>query len=59
MILSMAIWHAGNIVSNICSGLLAAAILTTMDGIAGLWAWQWFILLEGKFSPSPQILTLD
>jgi len=46
--LRMAVWHAGNIASNIFSGLLAAGILTTMDGIANLRAWQWFVLLEGK-----------
>lgn len=46
----MAIWHAGNIVSNIFSSLLAAGILTNMEGIAGLRAWQWFILLEGIVS---------
>jgi hypothetical protein len=44
----MAIWHAGNIVSNVFSGLLAAAILTNMDNIVPqLHAWQWFILIEG------------
>jgi MFS family permease len=48
----MAVWHAGNIASNIFSGLLAAGILTTMDGIANLRAWQWFVLLEGKISES-------
>lgn len=36
----MSIWHAGNIISNVISGLLAAAILTTMEGISGLHAWQ-------------------
>ncbi|KAL4738808.1 major facilitator superfamily domain-containing protein [Aspergillus similis] len=48
--LRMGIWHAGNIISNVFSGLLAAAILTNMDGIARLRAWQWFILLEGIVS---------
>lgn len=38
--LRMSIWHAGNIISNVISGLLAAAILTTMEGIRGLHAWQ-------------------
>lgn len=38
--LRMAIWHAGNIVSNVISGLLAAAILTNMKGIGGLTSWQ-------------------
>ncbi|KAL4916123.1 major facilitator superfamily domain-containing protein [Aspergillus aurantiobrunneus] len=48
--LRMGIWHAGNIISNVFSGLLAAAILTNMDGVAKLRAWQWFILLEGIVS---------
>jgi MFS family permease len=38
--LRMAVWHAGNIISNVISGLLAAAILTNMEGIADLRAWQ-------------------
>lgn len=46
----MGIWHAGNIISNVFSGLLAAAVLTNMDGISGLHAWQWFFLLEGMVS---------
>lgn len=48
--LRMGIWHAGNIISNVFSGLLAAGILTNMDGIAKLTAWQWFLLLEGIVS---------
>lgn len=45
--LRMSIWHAGNIISNVISGLLAAGILTQMKNTAGLSAWQWFILIEG------------
>ncbi|KAJ3533567.1 hypothetical protein NM208_g7928 [Fusarium decemcellulare] len=48
--LRMAIWHAGNTISNIISGFLAAGILEHMDGIAGLHAWQWFFLIEGIVS---------
>jgi MFS family permease len=48
--LRMGIWHAGNIISNVISGLLAAGILTTMDNIAGLHAWQWFFFIEGAVS---------
>jgi len=48
--LRMGIWHAGNIISNVISGLLAAGILTTMDNIAGLHAWQWFFFIEGGVS---------
>ncbi len=43
----MAIWHAGNTVSNIISGFLAAGILEHMNGTAGLRSWQWFFLIEG------------
>lgn len=48
--LRMGIWHAGNIISNVCSGLLATAILTNMDYIGGLHAWQWFFIIEGAVS---------
>lgn len=44
----MGIWHAGNIVSNIISGFLAAGILENMDNIVGLHSWQWFFLIEGE-----------
>jgi MFS family permease len=46
----MAIWHAGNTISNIISGFLAAGILENMDNVAGLHAWQWFFLIEGIVS---------
>ncbi|KIL86323.1 hypothetical protein FAVG1_10152 [Fusarium avenaceum] len=45
--LRMAIWHAGNICSNIFSGLLAAGSLENMNGLAGMRAWQWFVIIEG------------
>ena len=48
--LRMGIWHAGNTISQAISGLLAAGILTNMDYLAGLRAWQWFLLLEGIVS---------
>jgi hypothetical protein len=34
----MAIWHAGNTISKILSGSLAADILTNMDDVLGLHA---------------------
>lgn len=46
--LRMGIWHAGNTISQAISGLLAAGILTNMDNVANLRAWQWFLLLEGE-----------
>ncbi|CCF46049.1 major facilitator superfamily transporter [Colletotrichum higginsianum] len=48
--LRMGIWHAGNTISQAISGLLAAGVLQNMDNIAGLAAWQWFLLLEGIVS---------
>ncbi|KXH57375.1 major facilitator superfamily transporter [Colletotrichum salicis] len=48
--LRMAIWHAGNTISNLISGFLAAEILTTMGGVSGLYSWQWFFLIEGIIS---------
>jgi len=46
----MAVWHAGNTISNIISGFLAAGILHHMGGIAGLHSHQWFFLIEGAIS---------
>jgi hypothetical protein len=46
----MAIWHAGNTISNIISGFLAAGILEHMGGVSGLRSWQWFFLIEGAAS---------
>lgn len=48
--LRMGIWHAGNTISQAISGLLAAGILQNMDDVAGLSAWQWFLLLEGSLT---------
>ncbi|KAH6615906.1 major facilitator superfamily domain-containing protein [Chaetomium sp. MPI-SDFR-AT-0129] len=45
----MAVWHAGNTISNILSGFLAAGILT-MKGTLGLHSWQWFFIIEGAAS---------
>ncbi|KAM0468802.1 hypothetical protein ACHAP7_010486 [Fusarium lateritium] len=48
--LRMGIWHAGNTISQALSDLLAAGILTNMEGVADLRAWKWFLLLEGAVS---------
>lgn len=45
--LRMGIWHAGNTISQALSGLLAAGILSNMEGVANIRAWKWFLLLEG------------
>ncbi|KAG8670896.1 hypothetical protein FPOAC2_04203 [Fusarium poae] len=48
--LRMGIWHAGNTISQAISGLLAAGILTNMEGVANIRAWKWFLLIEGAVS---------
>ncbi|KAI0206138.1 major facilitator superfamily transporter [Astrocystis sublimbata] len=45
--LRMRIWYAGNIVSTVVSGLLAAG---NLQGVGGLASWRWFFLLEGAAS---------
>lgn len=45
--LRMGIWHAGVIISNLFSGLLAACSLTNMDDIGGSHASQWLLLFGG------------
>lgn len=37
----MALWHGAQCISNVFGGPLAAGILETMEGVAGLRAWQW------------------
>ena len=46
----MALWHGAQTIANVAGGPLAAGILENMDGIAGMKAWQWFLLIEGIFS---------
>lgn len=36
--------------SNVLGGPLAAGILETMEGVRGMRAWQWFMLIEGAMS---------
>ncbi|GKT85510.1 major facilitator superfamily transporter [Colletotrichum tofieldiae] len=43
-------WYTKHESLSAISGLLAAGILQNMDNIAGLSAWQWFLLLEGIVS---------
>ncbi|KAF5559246.1 major facilitator superfamily transporter [Fusarium mexicanum] len=46
--LRMAIWHVGNIGSNIFSGPLAASVLENMNDVAGMRVWYWFVIFEGN-----------
>lgn len=42
-----AILFGGNLISNAFSGLLAAGILSNMDGVLGHAAWSWLFYIEG------------
>lgn len=42
----MAVWHAGNTISNIISGFLAAGILHGLGDAAGIQSWQWFFIVS-------------
>ncbi|KAL3425316.1 major facilitator superfamily transporter [Phlyctema vagabunda] len=43
----IAVLYAGNTLSNCFGGLIAAAVLGNMEGVAGLRAWRWLFILEG------------
>ncbi|WOO81698.1 putative transporter [Vanrija pseudolonga] len=42
-----AILFGGNLISNAFSGLLAAGILSNLDGVLGHAAWSWLFFIEG------------
>ena len=46
----MALWHGAQCMSNVLGGPFAAVVLETMEGIRGMRAWQWFMLIEGAIS---------
>ncbi|WVR04911.1 hypothetical protein IAU60_001923 [Kwoniella sp. DSM 27419] len=46
----MALWHGAQTISNVLGGPFAAAVLENMDGIRGMHAWEWFMIIEGALS---------
>ena len=45
-----AILFGGNLISNAFSSLLAAGILSNMDGVLGHAAWRWLFFIEGALT---------
>ncbi|CAO1631491.1 unnamed protein product [Sympodiomycopsis kandeliae] len=46
----MALLYAGSILSNAFAGLIAAGIIGGMEGVHGLAAWRWLMILEGSIT---------
>lgn len=47
MQLRVTILNAGNILAQAFGGLIAAAVLKGLEGVAGIRAWRWLFILEG------------
>ncbi|KAJ5642855.1 uncharacterized protein N7484_005362 [Penicillium longicatenatum] len=47
MQLRVTLLNVGNLLAQAFGGLIAAGILGTMDGTAGIRAWRWLFILEG------------
>lgn len=48
--LRMAIFYSGSLVSGAFGSLIAAGILSGLDGARGLAAWQWLYIIEGTIT---------
>jgi len=46
----MAIFYSGSLISGAFGSLLAAGILSGLDGARGLGAWQWLYIIEGSIT---------
>lgn len=46
----MAIFYSGSLVSGAFGSLIAAGILSGLDGAQGMAAWQWLYIIEGTIT---------
>jgi hypothetical protein len=46
--LRMSIFYSGSLISGAFGSLIAAGILSGLDGARGLAAWQWLYIIEGE-----------
>ena len=49
---------SGICISNACAGLIAAGILSGMDGSHGIAGWQWIFIVEGAATAGLAIAVL-
>ncbi|KAK9468817.1 major facilitator superfamily domain-containing protein [Lipomyces arxii] len=48
--LRIALFYTGNIAANAFSGLIAAAVFATLDGVHGIAGWRWLFVITGVVS---------
>jgi MFS family permease len=48
--LRMSIFYSGSLISGAFGNLIAAGILSGLDGVRGLAAWQWLYIIEGTIT---------
>lgn len=46
----MAIFYSGSLISGAFGNLIAAGILSGLDGARGMSAWQWLYIIEGTIT---------
>ncbi|OHW89424.1 pantothenate transporter liz1 [Colletotrichum incanum] len=44
------LFYTGSMLAGAFSGLIAAAIMSSMDGVQGLLAWRWIFIIEGTLT---------
>ncbi|CAG9947543.1 unnamed protein product [Clonostachys rosea f. rosea IK726] len=54
----MAIFYTGNMLAASFSGLIAAAIFSTLDGRYGMAGWRWLYIIQGTFSTAVVVASL-
>lgn len=56
--LRMAIFYSGSLLSGAFGNLIAAGILSGLDGVRGYGAWQWLYIIEGAITMAVGIVIM-
>lgn len=54
----IAILYGGNMLATAFSGLIAAGITSSMEGVGGREAWRWLFIIEGSMTVGIALLML-